>query len=196
MFFTSCIIIAFFCFAFYLIWNQFLKKDTRLSTGLKILRKKISDLQNLSSTVDTQVDRQGALMDEKFQRMEHLLQKSKEVCQQLESRIEIALALKNNDYAEPAGFPKPNPSVEKSKTLEGIKNPKPRFLKETPISKKESIKSSAIKAIHLKMVKDKPAKPKQAYFGESPFVKLGFVEESPSNNKNPSAIAQTPPPTT
>ena len=79
MFFTSGIIIAFFCFAFYLIWNQFLRKDTRLNTGLQVLRKKISDLENLSLKVETQVNRQMSLLSERSKKMEILLKQSREI---------------------------------------------------------------------------------------------------------------------
>ena len=183
LFFTSFIIIAFFCFAFYLIWNQFLKKDTRLSTGLKVLRKKISDLQTLSLTVETQVDRHNSVMDEKIQRMEYLLQKSKEVCQQMEKTIEVALALKSEK----------TPDIQSQST----KNPliQPRF--KPALSSKEGLKtqpsSSSIKAIHLKMLKEKPVnKPKPLIFGESPFAKLGFVE--PQEAKRPNPSINRPPP--
>ena len=93
MFFTSCIIIAFFCFAFYLIWHQFLKKDTRLSTGLQVLRKKTGDLENLSLTVDTQVDRQMQALNQKSQHFENLLKQGRQLCKQLEKNIESARAL-------------------------------------------------------------------------------------------------------
>ena len=179
LFFTSCIIIAFFCFAFYLIWNQFLKKDTRLNTGLKVLRKKISDLQNLSLAVDTQIDRHSSVMNDKIQRLEYLLQKSKEACQQMEKTIELASQLKNKDYLH---------NTPGSEQTQGAENraSEGRHTESPPLSLTESSSSSAIKGRHLKMVKNKPAQQKQPYFGESPFIKLGFVEPPGTENKKPS----------
>ena len=102
MFFTSGIIIAFFCFAFYLIWNQFLKKDTRLSTGLQVLRKKISDLENLSVNVSAQISRQMSAGEEKVQKLEYLLKAGHALCDRLERNIEIARALEQ--AKKPAPF--------------------------------------------------------------------------------------------
>ena len=93
MFFTSGIIIAFFCFAFYLIWNQFLKKDTRLSTGLQLLRKKINELENLSVNVSAQMDRQMSLARDKVEDLELLLKSAKENCEYLENLIQTAQTL-------------------------------------------------------------------------------------------------------
>ena len=142
-----------------MIWNQFLKKDTRLSTGLKVLRKKISDLQNLSSTVEIEMSRHSSVMDNKIQRMEYLLKKSKEVCTQMEKNIAILKTLKKQEAGQL------EPSAMSSKpTVSETKSEKPK-------------QQTNVQAIHLKMVKEKPTdRPKPAYFGESPFVKLGFVE--------------------
>ena len=172
LFFTSCIIIAFFCFAFYLIWNQFLKKDTRLSTGLKVLRKKISELQNLSVAVESQMDRQSFAMNDKIQRLEYLLQKSQEVCQRMEKAIELASARPNKEGDKEVKSPAPQ--------QQHLNNEKPAF------SAEKSPNPPPLKAIHLKMLKNKAPKPKQPYFGESPFVKLGFVESVTDKQKNPS----------
>ena len=93
MFFTSGILIAFFCFAFYLIWNQFLKKDTRLSTGLQLLRKKISELENLSVNVSAQMERQMSLARDKVEDLELLLKSAKENSDRLEQLIQTTQTL-------------------------------------------------------------------------------------------------------
>ena len=87
LFFTSSIIIVFFCFAFYLIWDQFLKKDSRLSTGLQVLRKKINTLETLSIKVDDQVTRQLSILKEKTQHFESLIKKAQRINDQLDKQL-------------------------------------------------------------------------------------------------------------
>ena len=87
MFFTSCLIIVFFCFAFYLIWDQFLKKDSRLSTGLKVLRKKTGELEGLSVKVDDQIARQLSLLQEKSKHFEVLIKKATQLNEQLNQHL-------------------------------------------------------------------------------------------------------------
>ncbi len=94
MVFTSGIIIAFFCFAFFLIWDQFLKKDSRLSTGLQVLRKKMSELETLSLKVDDQVHRQMSVFIKKTEKLEWLLKKADTLCKQLEKDLDRGLVLK------------------------------------------------------------------------------------------------------
>ena len=201
MFFTSCIIIAFFCFAFYLIWNQFLKKDTRLSTGLKVLRKKISELQNLSLSVDTQVDRHNSVVNDKIQRMEYLLKKTSQICQRMEHNIKIATALSNKDLSPkdlskdqgPEGKAEPLNKAELLDKTEPVPSAeereslilKPNFKDKEEARALERPPSSTEQVRHLKMVREKPARPKQLYFGESPFVKIGFVESPEKDKKHP-----------
>lgn len=90
MLFTSGILIAFFCFAFYLIWDQFLKKDSRLSTGLQILRKKMTELESLSVQVSSQVSRQIFASQEKCRQLEEMIKKAELVCSSLEKQIQTA----------------------------------------------------------------------------------------------------------
>ncbi len=101
MFFTSGIIIAFFCLAFYLIWDQFLKKDSRLSTGLQVLRKKMHKLDTLSVQVNEQVNKQLSALKEQSKQFQDLMQQAQKVCERLEKAIHIATNLsdqsKNTD---------------------------------------------------------------------------------------------------
>lgn len=166
MFFTSGIIIAFFCFSFYLIWNQFLKKDTRLSTGLQVLRKKITDLENLSLTIEAQVDRHMSIMNERTRRLESLLQTSKTLCEQMESYIKIVHSVeKKNDS-----------SYLSEKTKGSVLPPPPSSVVEK--SKDEDTIRSKLPSSHLKMVKEQPStkKRKKLQFGKSPFTDLDFME--------------------
>ena len=91
MLFTSGTIIVFFCFAFYLIWDQFLRKDARLSTGLRILKKKISQLENLSSQVDTQIERQMNLIQETMQRLELMTERARILNECLEKHYRLSV---------------------------------------------------------------------------------------------------------
>lgn len=167
MFFTSGIIIAFFCFAFYLIWNQFLRKDTRLNTGLQVLRKKIGDLENLSLNVESQVDRQMSLVGEKTRKMESLLRQSKELCDTLEKHLQMVKALE--------------PSPEERATDSSHVNPPE--VKPIKNHQKEAKKSfSKNSPAHLKMVKENPLnKQKRFQFGKSPFTHLDFIESFEDN---------------
>ena len=177
MFFTSGILIAFFCFAFYLIWNQFLKKDTRLSTGLQVLRRKITDLENLSLTVSAQVDRQLPLVNDKAKKLETLLQNARAVCDRLEKNIKMAQALENppvmqDKNHQPTGKNVP-PSPSTRAEDEALQNPS-AFVKakESPSSTKPSSDYP-----HLKMVKTpSSSKKKKMHFGESPFTDIDFID--------------------
>ena len=179
MFFTSGILIAFFCFAFYLIWNQFLKKDTRLSTGLQVLRRKITDLENLSLTVSAQVDRQLPLVNNKAKELEILLQNARAVCDRLEKNIKAVQALENSS---PAGENQPvGKNVQTSPPIRmedpALQNPT-SFVeaKESPSTKSASDKPSS-HSPHLKMVKTQSShKKKKMHFGESPFTNIDFID--------------------
>ena len=167
VFFTSCIIIAFFCFAFYLIWNQFLKKDTRLSAGLKALKKKISELQNLSIRVENQMDRQMSTLSERSRKMESLLQKTKDYCERMEKNLKIAKALEEYQKAEKQGIA--------------------HLPHDDASALKQPIETRPPVSAHLKMVqkKDMPRKKRPA-FGESPFTNLDFIENPSKKMGEPS----------
>ncbi len=165
MFFTSCIIIAFFCFAFYLIWHQFLKKDTRLSTGLQVLRKKTGDLENLSLTVDTQVDRQIQTLNEKSQNLESLLQHGRELCKRLEKNIEIARAIQDSDDFSSVN-PRPQSPPRRPPVTAVVEEGKP------PAGKKNQLLLCEEKKTSLKTVKEE----REFRFGESPFTNMDFTD--------------------
>ena len=169
MFFTSGIIIAFFCFAFYLIWNQFLRKDTRLNTGLQVLRKKICDLENLSLTVESQVDRQMSLVNEKTRKMESLVRQSKELCEKLEKNLKMVKALEHSPEERVTNSSHVNPPDVKPINKSHPEETNSSFSKNSPA--------------HLKMVKENPLnKQKRFHFGESPFTHLDFMESFNEDN--------------
>lgn len=187
MFFTSGIIIAFFCFAFYLIWNQFLKKDTRLSMGLQILRKKISDLESLALNVEMQVDRQMSMVNERTRRMESLLQQTKELSDHLERNIKIARSLEeiHSVLLEEESQQK----QAKESTMNSLKEEPviddqftmKHFVESKKIKKEESVDTAKKETTRLK-----GDKKKKFHFGESPFTNIEFVPSLSKKNMDSS----------
>lgn len=100
MFFTSGIIIVFFCFAFYLIWDQFLKKDSRLSTGLHILRKKMQELEHLSLKADHQISRQMSMLAERKEELDFQIQEARRLHDQLEDTLKKLQPVKEKALSE------------------------------------------------------------------------------------------------
>ncbi|MYE07395.1 MAG: hypothetical protein F4X95_01400 [Oligoflexia bacterium] len=183
MFFTSGLIIAFFCFAFYLIWNQFLKKDARLSTGLQVLRKKIGDLENLSLSVESQVDHSLSLVQEKTQKLESLLQTAKQLCDRIEKNIKVIETLKDSDLEElavKANYKKlstelRDPSLSETKLTNPKEATSPFQLKEPlPPLKRSSSPSSHLKMVTKSSSQNPPKK--RLEFGESPFKNIEFID--------------------
>ena len=116
MFFTSSIIIVFFCFAFYLIWDQFLKKDSRLSTGLHILRKKMQELEHLSLKVDHQVNRQMSVLEERKEEVAFQIQEARRLRNQLEDILKNIQPAIDNTLVETASAPARNEKTNQSQT--------------------------------------------------------------------------------
>lgn len=182
MIFTSGIIIAFFCFAFYLIWSQFLKKDARLSTGLQILRKKLSDLENLSLSVENQVDHSLSLVNEKTRKLESLLQTAKGLCDRIEKNIKVIKSLNDLEIEKLTvkESDKKNKKEEKDLSLSEIKMNKKnhRGLPSTPNEPLITLKRTSPSS-HLKMVTEPSSKKnhkKRLEFGESPFKNIDFID--------------------
>ena len=149
MFFTSCLIIVFFCFAFYLIWDQFLKKDSRLSTGLKVLRKKTGELEGLSVKVDDQIARQLSLLQEKSKHFEVLIKKATQLNEQLNQHLKTG---------ESRPFPpSSSPAPHRTETID----PKMNWLE--VVTPPSSSKGRAAAS---------PKQDKVIHFGRSPFKDL------------------------
>ena len=77
MFFITGFLILSFCFIFYIIWNQFLKKDTRLSVGLNILQKKMTLLEDFSQKTDHQLRKGIDLLDKKNRELEKIVSEAR-----------------------------------------------------------------------------------------------------------------------
>ena len=164
MFFTSGIIIVFFCFSFYLIWNQFLRKESRLTSSLHVLRKKITDLENLSLTVDAQLDRQMPKVNEKIHKLETLLKATQKTCKDLDKK----LALYHQE-------PQKKTTTTFSTTMDANigSPPKPHLQIKHNLSPKKNTNQ------FLKATKPAPKKISKFEFGESPFRNIDF-SDSPS----------------
>ena len=155
--------------------ESILKEDTRLSMGLQILRKKINDLESLALSVETQIDRQMSMVNERTRRMESLLKKSKEFSEHLEKNIKIArslgeihsILLEEEANQEKLKDNKLNSLKEKS-TLES-KFATKHFLE----SKKNKYLDKVASKKNVEQAKDEK-KPK-FQFGESPFLNIDFV---------------------
>ena len=166
MFFTSGIIIAFFCFAFYLIWDQFLKKDSRLSTGLQVLRKKMHKLENVSTQVNTQVHQHLSALRAESQRLEELIKQGQTLCGQLSAFIkwqeqQSALAQQTAAITKQQNSKNKLTSLQKSMQKSGQK----------PVQKS-----------NLKKAPSHPNKESIFQFGQSPFTDIDFT---PSNKDGP-----------
>lgn len=155
----------FFCFSFYLIWNQFLRKDTRLSIGLNILRKKINELENLSINVEAQVDNNMSEISKKNNQLQALLQKTEIICLNLENNIKKAEALQELN-------------LRNNNTI----NPDLTLKTDLPVEPQSVTKKAP--SHYLKMVKNNTSaeNKKKFEFGKSPFTDAKsnyFIEESP-----------------
>ena len=155
MFFTSVIIIAFFCFAFYLIWDQFLKKDSRLSTGLHVLRKKMRELEDLSAEVDHQMQ---AYKAEFSSQVKELKQSTQIMASQIPQASALARALEEHLKALKPFIEAPQPA---EKTVKNVKSPQNPAVQSLPVKSEPPKNLSAQdKKVHFQ-------------FGESPFIDPG-----------------------
>ena len=185
MFFTSGILIAFFCFAFYLIWNQFLKKDTRLSTGLQLLRKKINELENLSVTVSSQMERQMSLARDKVEDLELLLKSAKENSEHLEKLIQTAQTLGGQAPLQ-SREQAPLQSREQA-PLQSREQAPLQSREQSPLQSREQALSQMEEPRPVPKPKTplqpKPQKEQSLQFGESPFTGMDtgmdFLDGSP-----------------
>ena len=137
-----------------MIWTQFLKKDTRLSTGLQVLRKKITDLENLSLTVEAQVDRQVSVVNEKTRKLELLIKTSKALCERLES------------VQSPPKSPEAQRVIPSQKKLAQA---------EELLNLKEQLKKQ-VRPVRLRMVEEVKNKQHKFEFGKSPFSNVDFTD--------------------
>lgn len=77
MLFMTTLIIGTFCFSFYLLWNQFLKKETRLSTGLKVLQKKLDMVEKFAHQTDMTFQKRELLLNKKQKEIEKAINEAR-----------------------------------------------------------------------------------------------------------------------
>ena len=157
MLFITIFFIFSLCFVFYVIWNQFLKKDTRLSIGLKVLQKKMNLLEDLSQKTDTQLRKGIELLDKKNRELEKIVSEARFCIFKMEKLI-LNFESKASEK---------QPSAKLSVLKEKEKRTKPLEIPPSLSSK----------------TKEKLKRKTKFQFGESPFVQ--FVEKSKDKRKSP-----------
>lgn len=75
--FITGLFIFSFCFVFYIIWHQFLRKDARLSVSLKVLQKKMNMLETFSKKTDLQLIRGIELLEKKNKDLEKIVSEAR-----------------------------------------------------------------------------------------------------------------------
>ena len=159
--FTSGLIIAVFCFAFYLIWDQFLKKDSRLSIGLQVLRKKMNELENLSLHVEDQVTKHMKHIQDKTLQIESAIKQSKFLIKQLENlNQEIKEASKTPDNLRQPNYNKTHHPVPSSHNKENHLKPKGKDAPSPFLKTKENTRRQQRSAL---------------LFSQSPFQQIDFT---------------------
>ena len=168
MLFITGFLILSFCFIFYIIWNQFLRKDTRLSMGLKILQKKMALLDDFSQKTDLQLRKGIDLLDKKNRELEKIVSEARFCIFKMEKLI-LGFETESNKKTTSQPKKKPISLVEK---------------KEIPVKNTEKQPLTLIE-------NTKPEKTK-FQFGESPFASLQFIESPKKEKKNPPPYDSSP----
>ena len=167
MLFITGFLILSFCFIFYIIWNQFLRKDTRLSMGLKILQKKMTLLDDFSQKTDLQLRKGIDLLDKKNRELEKIVSEARFCIFKMEKLIlgfETAAVKK---------------SASKKKSI-------------SLVQKKEASTAPPSEKKSLSLIEHKKPEKTKFQFGESPFASLQFVETSKKEKKNPPPYDSSP----
>ena len=187
MLFTTSLLIFSFCFVFYIIWNQFLRKDTRLSIGLQVLQKKMDLLENFSEKSDIQLRKGIELLDKKNKELEKIVKEARFCIFKLE-KLTMSIEKENADFKKREKYSLPITLAEdhrfeahranKDKTLESKLEKLPtvnRFQAQSLAGgQKENLKQQG--------------NIKKFDFGESPFGRLHFssTDEGAKKKKKPS----------
>ena len=172
MLFITTLFICSFCFVVYLIWSQFLKKDTSLHVGLKVLHKKMSLLEDFSHKTDQQLRAGIELLDQKNKDLEKIVKEARFCIFKMEKLIHNFDSIKKED----------SPDEEKKK-IALVQNKTDAPIKKSNLSliEKENESSQSQKKIS------------KFQFGESPFANLNFVEKSTSRKKDSDSSDEEPP---
>ena len=179
MLFFTTLLIGSFCFVFYLVWNQFLRKDARLSIGLKILQKKMDILENFSEKIDLQLSKGVELLDKKNRELEKIIGEARFCIFKMEKLTSGMEKSNNNSKAASEPIPKPHPKKKWAKPPS-----------EAPLPSKEnriSLVKEEQKNKFLKSGENSKEHLRDFDFGESPFSHLNFVEWDEKNDPSPEA---------
>lgn len=170
MLFITGFLILSFCFIFYIIWSQFLRKDTRLSMGLKILQKKMSLLEDFSQKTDLQLRKGIDLLDKKNKELEKIVSEARFCIFKMEKLILGFETSSNKKSAPPAPKKKSISLVEK---------------------KEESPKQPSEEKL-IAIIENKKTEKTKFQFGESPFASLQFIESPKKEKKIPPPYDSSP----
>lgn len=168
MLFITGFLILSFCFIFYIIWNQFLRKDTRLSMGLKILQKKMDLLDNFSQKTDLQLRKGIDLLDKKNRELEKIVSEARFCIFKMEKLI--------------LGF----------ETESNKKTTAPPKKKSISLVEKKSAPAKTTEKKPLTLVENKKSEKTKFQFGESPFASLQFIESPKKEKKTPPPYDPSP----
>ena len=168
--FVTGLFIFSFCFVFYIIWHQFLRKDARLSVGLKVLQKKMNMIENFSKQTDMQLIKGIELLDKKNKDLEKIVSEARFCIFKMEKLI--------------SSFEEKNHSIFNKKPVEN----------QNPVEKQNEIQRQQEKtSSRLSLVEEKTSSKKSKFdFGESPFSDLNFVSGD-KNQKKKSVDIELPP---
>ena len=174
--FVTGLFIFSFCFIFYIIWHQFLRKDAHLSVGLKVLQKKMNMIENFSKQTDLQLIKGIELLDKKNKDLEKIVSEARFCIFKMEKLIS-SFEEKNSIFDKKY--------LDKQNSVE----------KQNDIQLKSDNTSSRLSLVQEKSLQQQQSKPPQQSkfdFGESPFSHLSFV--SKENNQKTKSVDIEPPP--
>ena len=118
MLFLTILFVFSFCFVFFIIWNQFLRKDTRLSIGIKVLQKKMDVLEDFSQKTDIQLSKGIDLLDKKNRELEKIVSEARFCIFKMEKLIsgfESKNLLMQKSHKSPGASKKQSIESEKTK---------------------------------------------------------------------------------
>ena len=164
MLFVTTLLICSFCFVVFLIWNQFLKKDTTLNVGLKVLQNKMNLLETFSQKTDQQLRQGIELLDQKNQDLEKIVKEARFCIFKMEKLTHNFENMKN----EPDSKNKISLVQEPDKKL--------ALVEKEETKEKDQDKNSKFQ------------------FGESPFSHLSFAEHPAAQKKDSDEEPPSPQP--
>ena len=182
--FVTGLFVLSFCFVFYVIWHQFLRKDARLSVGIKVLQKKMNMLETLSHQTDVQLNKGITLLDKKNKDLEKIVSEARFCIFKMEKLLS-GFEEKNSQFFKKnqnsssqkislVSDSEKNSQKESEKNLQS--NSQKNFQHASDLQQTSEKNSSGIKKIAL-------VKKVKFNFGESPFSRIKEEKEDKSSQK-------------